>query len=140
MWGHPGPATTLKDKMDALSPARRRKVEARSATLVAEELTLRDLRRAHELTQEDVGESLGIGQEGVSRLEKCTDLLISTLRGYVDAMGGSLRLTAEFPNRPAIVLTGLAAMHANSPLRSPTGRNRQGQRPRLTGPVGRRRR
>ena len=95
-------ATTLKDKMDALSPARRRKVEARSATLVAEELSLRDLRRAHELTRQDVGESLGIGQEGVSRLEKGTDLLLSTLRGYVEAMGGRLRLIAEFPSRPPI--------------------------------------
>ena len=133
-------ATTLKDKMDALSPARRRKVEARSATLVAEELSLRDLRHAHELTQQDVGESLGIGQEGVSRLEKRTDLLISTLRGYVEAMGGNLRLTAEFPNRPPIVLTGLAAMQANPPRRPPTGRNRQRQRPQPTGPVGRRRR
>ena len=126
--------------MDALSPARRRKVEARSATLVAEELSLRDLRHAHELTQEDVGESLGIGQEGVSRLEKRTDLLISTLRGYVEAMGGTLRLTAEFPNRPPIVLTGFTAMQANPPRRSPTGRNRQRQRPQPTGPVSRRRR
>ena len=133
-------ATTLKDKMDALSPARRRKVEARSATLVAEELSLRDLRHAHELTQQDVGESLGIGQEGVSRLEKRTDLLISTLRGYVEAMGGTLRLTAEFPNRPPIVLTGLSAMQANSPRRSLTGRNRQRQRLQPAGPASRRKR
>ena len=133
-------ATTLKNKMDALSPARRRKVEARSATLVAEELSLRDLRHAHELTQQDVGESLGIGQEGVSRLEKRTDLLISTLRGYVEAMGGTLRLTAEFPNRPPIVLTGLAAMQANFPRRSLTGRNRQRQRLQPAGPASRRKR
>ena len=133
-------ATTSKDKMDALSPARRRKIEARSATLVAEELSLRDLRHAHELTQQDVGESLGIGQEGVSRLEKRTDLLISTLRGYVEAMGGTLRLTAEFPNRPPIVLAGLAAMQASPPRRSTTGPNRQRQRLQPAGPVGRRRR
>lgn len=103
-------ATTLKGKMDTLGPERRRKVEARAAELVAEELSLRDLRHAHRLTQEDVGESLGIGQEGVSRLEKRTDLLISTLRSYVEAMGGHLRLIAEFPNRPPVALDGLAGM------------------------------
>jgi transcriptional regulator with XRE-family HTH domain len=133
-------ATTLRDKMDALSPERRRKVEARSATLVAEELSLRDLRNAHERTQEEVGESLGIGQEGVSRLEKRADLLISTLRNYVEAMGGHLRLIAEFPNRPPIVLTGLAAMEGTAPRRSSTGRNRQAQRLQPAGPVGRKRR
>ena len=101
-------ATTLKDKMAALSPERRQKVEARAAELAAEELSLRDLRHAHRLTQEDVGESLGIGQEGVSRLEKRSDLLISTLRGYVEAMGGHLQLIAEFPNRPPVILSGIA--------------------------------
>lgn len=89
-------ATTLKGKMDALSPERRRKVEARSAALVAEELSLRDLRHAHELTQEDVGESLGIGQEGVSRLEKRADLLISTLRSRTLVPGDCLRRLAGF--------------------------------------------
>lgn len=130
--------TTLKDKMNALSSERRRKVDARAAVLIAEELSLRDLRRAHELTQENVGESLGIGQEGVSRLEKRADLLISTLRGFVEAMGGHLRLIAEFPNRPPIVLTGLATMENNTPSRVRTGRSRPGQRLRPAGPVGRR--
>jgi Helix-turn-helix domain len=102
--------TTLKQKMDALSAERREKIEARAAELVAEELSLRDLRHAHRLTQERVGEFLGIGQEGVSRLEKRSDLLISTLRSYVEAMGGHLRLVAEFPDRPAVVLSGLAAV------------------------------
>ena len=103
-------STTLKKKMDALYPARRRKVEARAAQLVAEELSLRDLRHAHQRTQEEVGGSLGIGQEGVSRLEKRSDLLLSTLRSYVEAMGGHLRLIAEFPRRPPVVLGGLAAI------------------------------
>ncbi len=57
-------------------------------------------------------EELGIGQDGISRLEKRSDLLISTLRGYVEAMGGKLRLVAEFPNRPPIMLSGLAAVAA----------------------------
>ena len=102
--------TTLKDKMDALSARRRKKVEARAAELIAEEMSLRDLRQAHRLTQERMAEFLGIGQEGVSRLEKRSDLLISTLRSYVEAMGGRLRLVAEFPGRPPVVLTGITEM------------------------------
>ncbi|MHB1943228.1 MAG: helix-turn-helix domain-containing protein [Acidiferrobacteraceae bacterium] len=103
-------AKTLEQKMASLSPVRRRKVEARTTELIAEEQSLRDLRRALTRTQERVAEDLGIGQEGVSRLEQRSDLLISTLRGYVEALGGSLRLVAEFPNRPPVVLSGLATV------------------------------
>ena len=108
---------TLKDKMDALRPDRRRRIEARAAALIAAEMSLRALRQAHKLTQERMGEFLGIGQEGVSRLEKRTDLLLSTLRGYVEAMGGHLRLVAEFPNQPPVVLSGLADMENGNPPR-----------------------
>ena len=101
---------TLEQKMARLSPTRRKKVEARTAALIAEERSLRDLRHALELTQEKMAEELGIGQEGVSRLEKRSDLLISTLRGYIEAMGGRLRLVAEFPHRPPVLLGGLAAV------------------------------
>jgi DNA-directed RNA polymerase specialized sigma subunit len=76
-------AKTLEQKMAALSPARRKKVEARTAELIEEERSLCDLRRAMALTQERMAENLGIGQESISRLEKRSDLLISTLRGYV---------------------------------------------------------
>ena len=102
--------TTLKDKLNALGKRRRRKIETRAAALIAEEMSLRDLRHAHHLTQERIGQSLGIGQEGISRLEQRTDLLISTLRGYVEAMGGNLQLVAQFPDRPPVALTGLATM------------------------------
>ena len=91
-----------------LPAARRRKIEARAAELIAEYMTLRDLRRARRLTQRRMAAKLGIGQDGVSRLEKRSDLLLSTLGGYVDAMGGRLRLVAEFPDRPPVILNGLA--------------------------------
>jgi Helix-turn-helix domain len=118
--------TTLKDKMEALSEPRRQKVEARAAELIAEEMSLRDLRQAHLLTQQRLGEVLGIGQEGVSRLEKRSDLLISTLRSYVEAMGGRLQLIAEFPDRPPVVLTGFADLPSGTlsgrPRRRPKAR------------------
>jgi hypothetical protein len=88
--------TTLKDKMNGPGAARRAKVDARAAELIAEEMSLRDLRQAHDLTQERMSEVLGIGQEGISRPERRTDLLLSTPRDYINAIGGKLRLIAEF--------------------------------------------
>ena len=102
--------TTLKERMDKLPKARRKKVEARAAELISEEMSLQDLRKARKRTQVRVAKVLGIKQENVSRIEKRADLLISTLSGYVEAMGGKLRLVAEFPDRPPIALTGIAAL------------------------------
>lgn len=98
----------VNDKIKKLSPTQRKKVEARAAALIAEEMTLRDLRKARELTQARVADQLGITQDGVSRLEKRSDLLLSTLRKSVEAMGGRLSLVAEFPDRAPVVLTGIA--------------------------------
>src|ERR1700731_485659 len=99
---------TLKDKMQELSPAQRKKVEARAAQLIAEEMTLRELRHARKLTQVRMAKKLGITQDSVSRLEKRSDLLLSTLRKTVEAMGGNLSLVAEFPDRAPVVLSGIA--------------------------------
>src|SRR5665811_1580681 len=100
--------TNVDDIIRKLSPARRKKVEARAAQLIAEEMTLQELRRARKLTQVRMAKKLGIGQDGVSKLEKRADLMISTLRKTVEAMGGSLSLVAEFPDREPVVLSGIA--------------------------------
>ena len=55
-----------------------------------------------------MAELLGVKQENVSRLERRTDLLLSTLSSYVEAMGGTLKLVANFPNKPEIVIKTLA--------------------------------
>ena len=102
--------TTLTERLDRLPPARRKKVEERAKALIAEEMSLRDLRKARKQTQVRVAKELGINQENVSRIEKRSDLLLSTLSGYVEAMGGTLRLVAEFPDRPPVALTGIAAL------------------------------
>ena len=98
----------VDEKIKKKSPSQRKKVEARAAELIAEEMTLRDLRKARALTQARMAEQLGITQDGVSRLEKRSDLLLSTLRKTVEAMGGSLSLVAEFPDRAPVVLTGIS--------------------------------
>lgn len=98
----------LKDKMKELSPAQRKKVEARAAELIAEEMSLRELRHARKLTQVKMAKTLGVTQDSISRLEKRSDLLLSTLRKTVVAMGGKLSLVAEFPDRAPVVLSGIA--------------------------------
>jgi hypothetical protein len=102
--------TTLTERIDKLPKARRKKVLERAKALIAEEMSLQDLRKARKKTQVYVAKELGIKQENVSRLEKRSDLLISTLSGYVEAMGGKLSLVAEFPDRPPITLSGIAAL------------------------------
>src|SRR3954449_123690 len=101
-------AVNVNDKIRKLTPARRRKVETRASELIAEEMTLRELRTARKLTQVRLARTLGITQDSVSRLEKRSDILLSTLRKTVEAMGGNLSLVAEFPDRPPIVLAGIA--------------------------------
>lgn len=97
----------LKDVMNALPAERRVRIEKRADALIAEEMTLRDLRKAQDLTQERMSELLGVGQDNISRLEGRADMLLSTLRSYVAAMGGSLDLIVRFPDRPAVSLAAL---------------------------------
>ena len=101
-------ALNVNDVISGLDTARRRKVEEQAAALTAEEMTLRELRKARQLTQVSVARQLGISQDGVSRLELRSDLLLSTLRRTVEAMGGNLSLIATFPDRPPVELSGIA--------------------------------
>ena len=100
--------TNLEQIRKKLSPARRKKIEARATELIAEEMTLQELRRARKLTQVRMAKKLGVSQDGISKLERRSDLLLSTLRKTVEAMGGSLSLVAEFPDRNPVVLSGIA--------------------------------
>ena len=111
----------VNDIIKNLSPAQRKKVEARAAHLIAEEMTLQELRRARKLSQVRVAKELGIGQEGVSKIEQRADLMISTLRKTVEAMGGRLCLVAEFPHSEPVILSGIAEV---SPDDRPTRRKR----------------
>src|SRR6266852_8681750 len=104
-----------------LSPAERKKLEDRAGELIAEEMSLRDLRKARKLTQTRVAKTLGITQDSVSRLEKRSDLLLSTLRKTVKAMGCDVRIVAQFPDRSPVVLAHLPEEH---PRRKPSRRHK----------------
>ena len=93
------------DQVLAKMPAKRRaKIEQRAVELA----TLKDLRQAVARTQEDLARTLGVGQDTISRLEQRSDMLLSTLRRYVEGMGGKLELVAQFPDRPPLVINHLA--------------------------------
>ena len=70
-------------------------------------MSLRALRKARHMTQTNLAKQLGINQENVSRIEKRSDLLLSTLTKYVEATGGKLRIVAEFPDSPPITLAAI---------------------------------
>ena len=99
---------TLKEVLNQLPPERRRKIDERTDELIAEIMSLQDLRKVREQTQEHVAEMLGISQENVSRIEKRRDLLVSTLRRQIEVLGGRLSLIVKFPDRPSVELTGIA--------------------------------
>ena len=124
---------TLDDVINQLPADERAKVMARARELIGEEMALRNLRKARDLTQERMAKLLCIGQEGVSRIERRSDLLISTLQSYVEAMGGSLKLVVQFPDGVA-TLSGLGEDHLE---RTPKRRN-AAKRPAVTRPKRRR--
>jgi len=98
---------TLEDVMASLPADERARIEARAEELMQEIDSLAELRRLNEHTQEQVAQSLGISQPSVSKIERQTDLYLSTLRRFVEAAGGTLELRVEFPGKPPLRLTGL---------------------------------
>jgi transcriptional regulator with XRE-family HTH domain len=83
----------------------------RRADEIRQEINLREMRRLRKVTQARLSKKLKIGQEGVSRIEKRTDLYLSTLRNYVEGLGGKLSLIVEFPDRAPVVLSDFGKEH-----------------------------
>ena len=79
-----------------ISPERRWRIDEMKKELLAE-MPLHELRRALELTQRDLAESLDVNQPAISKIEQRSDVFISSLRSYIEAAGGKLKIIAEFP-------------------------------------------
>ena len=92
---------------ETMTPEMIAKSDARAAVLLEEFDTLQKLRKARALTQEHVGRKLGKRQVSVAQLEKRSDFLLSTLRSYVNALGGELEITVRFDDHAPVRLTGL---------------------------------
>jgi ribosome-binding protein aMBF1 (putative translation factor) len=87
---------SFEELQSRMSPGARAKAEAEALRL-REEIGLVDLRRALRLSQEELAQTLHVGQAAIAKLEKCTDMYVSTLRRFIEAMGGELEVVAKFP-------------------------------------------
>jgi len=101
------PTQTLDRVIAALPAAERAKIDARARDLIAEEMSLQRLRKAIGKTQTTVAKRLKVGQDAVSKIETRSDMYVSTLRDFIEAMGGELELIAQFPDRPSVRLEAL---------------------------------
>ena len=97
-------AVKFDDYMAKLPRKRQQAIKKRAAELIAEEATLRQLREARERSQVEMAEKLHIKQAAVSKLERRTDMYLSTLRSYIEAMGGKLEIIARFPQRAVRIM------------------------------------
>ncbi len=79
-----------------MSPERRDSNRAATEEMLAE-LPLAELRQALQMTQETLAELLETSQPEISKIEHRTDVYVSTLRRYIEAMGGELQIIARFP-------------------------------------------
>jgi len=113
-------ARKLDDVMAALPKGRQERVQARAKELA----TLKDLRQALQQTQEQLATILGVRQDTISRLEKRSDMLISTMRHYVESMGGKLDLVVSFPGRPPVVIDHIGGEAAQNKRGNPSRRVR----------------
>ena len=115
---------TLEEILNQMPEERRARIFKR-ADEIRQEINLREMRRLRKITQTRLSKKLKIGQEGVSRIEKRTDLYLSTLRNYVEGVGGKLSLVVEFPDRAPVVLTGFGEGSEASKPRKQTAKRRK---------------
>jgi len=92
------PTRNFRELIETMAPARRQQVERRFQESVAA-MPLDALRKAREMTQLRLSEVLGVHQSEVSKIEHRTDICVSTLIEYVEALGGHLEIRAVFPDR-----------------------------------------
>ena len=103
---------THEEVLAKFTPAQREAVKRRAHELEQEEMSLGQLRKAHTFTQVRLAETLGTTQESISRIEHNSDLLLSTLRSYIEAMGGKLQLVAQFPDKPPVSIADFGSLAA----------------------------
>lgn len=100
-------AKNFQELRARMSPEARAVSKAEHLRLV-EEMSLHQLRKARELTQTKIAEELHMGQGDVSKLERRTDMYVSTLAGYLQAVGADLEIRAIFPDGRAVKINQFA--------------------------------
>ena len=90
-------AKKFRDLRAKMSPVAQERARQKTDQMLAE-LALSELRLARHLSQEQLAVELDVRQPAVAKLEKKTDMYISSLRRFIEAMGGKLEITASFPD------------------------------------------
>jgi transcriptional regulator with XRE-family HTH domain len=103
-------ARTLAEMVDALPQERRQRVYARCRELKDQVESLRELRWAAGKAQAEIAAALNIRQPSVSKIERQADMYLSTLRSYIEALGGELELVVRLPSRSPIRLHRLGEL------------------------------
>jgi len=103
-------ARTHDDIMASLPEERRERIKARTAKMHAEVEGLKALRLLADRSQEQIAQALGVKQPSVLKIERQTDLYLSTLRRFVEAAGGTLELRVELPGKGVMHLTGMGEL------------------------------
>jgi DNA-binding XRE family transcriptional regulator len=98
-------AIKARDYIAKLPEGEQRAIKAEAQRLLAEELTLAEIREARRQSQAELASKLGVQQPAISKMERQTDLYLSTLRSYIVAMGGELEIVARFPDRAPVRIT-----------------------------------
>lgn len=111
----------IQDFIKTLPLEQQTAIKKRSAELINEVETLQQMRKARALTQKKLAKKLGVGQVAVSKLESRSDLLLSTLRTYIEAMGGTLDLIVRFPDRQPVKLATIG-LEDEEPLIKPAAK------------------
>ena len=124
---------TLDEMLDALPKSRRAKIDRRYRELRDEVESLQQLRRAAGRAQVDIAAALRIKQPSVSKIEKQTDLYLSTLRSYVEALGGKLELVVRLPAHRPLRIRQLGQVTGGVASSAPARASRLRSAPRRSG-------
>jgi transcriptional regulator with XRE-family HTH domain len=95
-------AKKFNDLLNQMPPKRQKNITTQANALLLE-MALQDLRKSRNLTQKDLAKSLEVNQSALSKIEHQQDINVSTLRNIVQAMGGSLKLVATFPDNEVVI-------------------------------------
>lgn len=86
----------FKNLISKMSPEAQKRIKVKTDVML-QEMLLNELRQARAMSQEKLAEELNIKQSSVSKIEHRTDIYVSTLRTYIEALGGELNIIAKFP-------------------------------------------
>lgn len=106
-------ANQFKRLLKDMSKERLQLIEAEKQVIL-HEVDLQGLRQAVQLTQKQLADTLKVNQAAISKMENQSDMFVSTLRRFLEAMGAHLKIVAEFPDSPPIVINQFGELSANS--------------------------